>query len=241
MTDFIKVDTKEIDILIFKLRKKMPKEVDGVIRSYVNELGFQTKKNANKVMDQKFNFANNSTKNFTKRGVFVQKAKRGEQTPTSEVGATGDLKGTSLKARKASYLARQEMGGTVTQLRAGNSGTRKQLIAPNPKHAKRRSMKMKGKAAFPKKKTVDKKHALASAIASARKQGKKFAFSPYGIYRVLKRSAKLMYIYKPKDSIKTPKRPWLQPSVKMTMAKREAIFRSKTIRMFSELRKKGKF
>ena len=239
MVDFIKVDTREIDIMLFKLRRKMPKLIPAVMRGYVNSMGAQTKKNSEKVLDQKFNFSNNSTKRFTNKGVHFTKARKGDQNPQSEVGATGDLNSNTLKGRKASYLARQELGGNVSQVkRAG--GVRRNLIAPNPKHNKKRVLmrNLRAKAAKPTK-GLSERRAMASALQNARSNNKKLAFTPYGIYKVLKRSAKLMYIYKPKDSIKTPQKRWLQPSVDMTMKRRNTIMRKEIIfRIQKEMEKK---
>lgn len=230
----IEVDTKKIDEMLFKLRRKMPDKIPGIITSYVNSLAFNTKENTRRTLDQQFKFANNSTRNFTNKGVHYKKAKKGNKTPESVIGAVGDPNATNLKARKAAYLARQEFGGTLTQIKSGG-GIRNRLIAPNPKHNKKsRLFRVKGKAAYPNSSYTDKKRQMASALSNARRLGKHWAYTPYGIYRVLKKSARLHYIYKPKGSIKNSPHPWLQPAIDMTMAKKDAIFRSRILREISK-------
>ena len=230
----IEVDTKKIDQMLFKLRRKMPDKIPDIIVSYVNSLAFNTKENTQRTLDQQFNFANNSTRNFTNKGVNYKPARKGSKDPESTVGAVGDPNATSLKARKAAYLARQEFGGTLTQIKSGG-GIRSRLIAPNPKYNKKsRLFKIKGKAAFPNSGYSNTKRQMASAFSNARRLGKKWAHTPYGIYRVLKKSARLHYIYKPKGSIKNSPHPWLQPAINMTMARKDAIFRSRILRQIKK-------
>jgi len=224
MSKFISVDTTEIDQLLFFFRRKFPDAVDAAIRNYVNDLAFDTKKKTRSTLNT-FKFTNNSTRKFTQRGIFVQKAARGSMVPESEVGATGSLKGSTRTSRKASYLARQELGGTVTQLKSSGVGERQNLIAPNPVFNRQRKLnKLAGKIAKPTK-GLRNKQAMASAIQNARSKNKRIAGTPYGLYRVNKGSARLIWKYKGRGTITTPKTPWLQPAVDKVMVRRDAVFK----------------
>lgn len=235
MVKMTTVDTKKIDHLLFQLRKKGPKIANKVIDSYTRSLAFNTKKNSDKTIARQFSFSNSSTKRFTQRGVMFKKTGGTKGSQEWTVGATGDEGGNTHKARKASYLARQELGGVVTQVKT-RGGQRRQLIAPNPKFLKKRKMmRLAGKTAQAKK-GLNNRKAVASAIRNARNQKKKFATTPFGIYRVLKKSARLIYTFKERGSIRTSANPWLRPATKMTLKKSDRILKQRMAREFRKIK-----
>ena len=235
MSDFIKLDTKELDKLLFFFRRKFPGITEKVIMEYVNKLAFETKKKTRSTMNREFKFSNNSTKKYTHRGVGVQKAKRSDKTPRSEVGALGQLHGNTRQSRKASYLARQELSGTVTQLKSKGVGLRDGLVAPNPRNNKKKMPRLSGTMIVAKRSGKPSK-ALGAAIWKARKSGRKFVSSRFGIYKILKRSAKLMWKYKKRGSIKTPKNPWLQPAVDITLRRKETLMKLEMRRAVNKIK-----
>jgi len=66
---------------------------------------------------------------------------------------------------------------------------------------------------------------MAAALKVARTLKKRFASTPYGIYKVLKNKAFPVRTYKPEKSIVTKARPWLKPASLLSMRKKDRLFK----------------
>jgi len=235
----LKVDDTEVRRHLEALGKMSRGAARKVCARTVNGLAFATKKNTESTLGR-FQFRSSSSRSFTLRGVSVAKAK-----PTgdiqSQVGAIGNPQGTSRQAQRVSYLARQELGGRVAQLKSGGGMFRKMLVAPDPgSNKKGMTPRLAGRAAYPSAALAQKfqkrssrfvrrlkfrtrdRILFASAIAAAKQQGKPYAITPYGVYKVQKRKVKRIQAFK--RGITTPARPWLAPARQMAVNESGAIF-----------------
>lgn len=219
----INTDTKEINAWLASIRKHGGKVTKEVIKSYVNNMAFRTRIETRKTMN--FNFKNSSTKKFIDKGVYVEKAKStsDESNITASVGSVGQPNTADLKKRRGWFLARQESGGKVQQWKTKSSEKRSVVSVPQNKKTPR----LRGKSSGGRKGLTGKRN-LASAIDTARKRGKRYAVSEYGVYLVLKRSARMIQSYR-RNPVTTPKNPWLKPATTLALQHRNKMFREAMI------------
>lgn len=188
--DFVKIEMYEIKNYLKNLIKRGKKIVAMAVRNYVNNMAYQTKIESRMVLDEKFNFKSSSTRKYANRFITVTKSKKGlnAEDQVSEVGATGNIDGTSFSARKGGFLARQELGGKVKQIKSGGQGIRpldmrRNLEVLKPKQSIRINKYIKANGAG--------KKPFSTAIAVATKRKIPFVSTPSGIFRIFQ--SKLKY------------------------------------------------
>lgn len=245
----IKIDDKEVQRHLALLGKMSAGMARKVCARHVNGLAFATKRHSATTLEQ-FKYRNASAKTFTLRGVYVDKARASGEIQ-SQVGAVGNPSGTSRKAQRVAYLQRQEQGGKVSQLKAAGGQFRKILVAPDPRANKGKlTPRLTGRAAYPNAALAQKfqrrssrfvrrlkfrtrdRILFASAIAAAKQEGKPYAITPYGVYRVQKRKVNRVQAFK--RSISTSPRPWLAPAREMAVREEGAIFIREMTRTMKE-------
>lgn len=234
----------------FEMLGRMGKGLAATVcRRVVDGLAFRTKDKTKETLG-KFNYRNNSARNFTMRGVYVQKATN-KKDPVSAVGALGDPNSGTVRGQRVSYLQRQELGGKVRQLKSRQGAFRQMLIAPDPSGNKTGMAPRLGTNAVGPDEALVRKFAkrssrfvrrlkfrtrdrilFASALAAARQQQKKYAVTPYGVYRVGKKSARRIQVYK--RGISTPRHPWLIPARDMAVREQTDIFVNAMTRTLKE-------
>jgi len=239
-SDIISVDTKDLEKYIERIKNKGDLTAKKVMNAYVNNMAFAVKKNTNDTM--KFNWKNSSTERFTKRNVYIKKAPKqaSMDNQISEIGALGNMDGDSRSTIKGGYLARQEFGGKVKQVKSGGSGIRTSLMARNTKEMKPKEIRRIN--SFVEVGTAKtKSRAFANAIRQAYKEKKKYISNSKGIFildkfktvsynqrtmkaRIVKRkSARLLYGIKNQGSISVPKRSWLKPATDKALQNQNTI------------------
>ena len=223
------VDARQAHEYIKKLEKG-GKKCKDVLRSFVNNMAVASQEKAKRNIQKTFKFKNPSSKKFMESGVYFQKAKTGDVVIKSEVGAVGNPRSLERKQRRSEMLARQELGGQVSQLKSSGKRLRKRLIAPDPRNNKNKfSPRLSGRVAVVKKGTKETKPGRihAQIIRHARINHMTYALTPFGVYRVLGTSGKrkkIVRIQTFRGSIKTPQSPWLAPAVEEVKRNREKYF-----------------
>jgi len=231
MSDMMVVDTKELEMYIKRLEKKGNLTAKKVVNVYVNNMAFATKKHTTETMN--FKWKNSSTKKWTTNKVSVRKAPKnaGMDKQVSEIGAIGNYESNDRKQAGAGYLAKQEEGGKIRQVKSGGGSERSELLARNTKEMGSKSVRrIKDFVTIGTAKT--KSRAFAAAIRKAAALKKKFISTPTGIFEIgkvekvlhynfrqkkakikkLRGAARLLYGMKKRGSISVPKHEWLKPA-----------------------------
>lgn len=237
MSDTIQIDDKQIRKFIFHYTNTLPKNImPKVARGFLNDLAFETKENSKKTIEKNFSIKNNSTRRYLTSAVNVKKVK-GTSNINSMVSEVGVLSGKqdTRKYYKRHILVRQELGGEVKQVKGSGKGFRKQLVVPTRNVDPKKIIKFKksGIVSTPKG-IVGKKRQMAASLKLARTRSKKYAVTPYGIYRVYKRKAEYVRSFHEKDTIRTSKDPWLKPANKLTEKKIQRFFKKNLLRQLKK-------
>lgn len=222
-----------VEVNYVELRKYLRRLVDNgsktakkSVKNYVDQMAFKTQKESFKTMNKAFSYKNSSTKKYAEKFVRYKKAKLNKDPNkiTSEIGAIGDVDGKSFKERKGGYLAKQETGGKIKQIKAKGKGLRSGLLLRNPRNIKGKSYKrITSKVNV--RHFANKKHALGEAIRRARAKNKRYVVSPeYGVYRVTKRKAQKIYAFGNYGKIKVSKNKWLEPASNNIVSRRVQIW-----------------
>lgn len=228
MADTIILDTKNykkaMDWYEFIGPKKL---IPAVVRGYVNDMAFEIKDTSKKTMDKVFDYKSARTRKYIESAVVVKKAVL-SATITSIEAVVGVRSGgeETRKFYKREIAARQEKGGILKQIKSSGTGFRSQLIAPARGQDSKKTIRFR-KAGLVRgsKKITNPKRRMAAALKVARQKKKKYASTPYGIYKVLKSRAFAVRVYKPEKSIHTKASPWLKPANNLSMRKRDKLFK----------------
>ena len=218
----IKVDNTQINKLFKDLQKNSTKIYNAAIKGYTGKLAFKTKQVAELKIQTRFKFKSNATLNRSKKKIAYTKPKIVAGKWQTEVGSTGDIKATSASKIGAFWLGRQELGEKVKQKKFKKASFRSHLMTRvvsakmKPKQVKRISSSIVQAPTLT-------GAGLAIGIKKAKRTGKKYVGSKWGVYQVTrgkykkgKRNAFKVYSYSNK-SIKLKKRTWLKPATESVM------------------------
>lgn len=222
----VHVDYVELRKYLRNLQSKGSRTAKEVVKNYVDQMAFKTQKEAFKTMDKAFKYKNNSTKKYSERFIRYKKARLNKDPNkiTSEVGSIGNIDGKSFTERKGGFLAKQELGGKIKQIKAKGRGLRSGLLLRNVSVIKGKSYK-KLASKVNTRHFGNKKQALGEAIRRARAKQKKYVVSPeYGVYSVTKRRAKKIYSFANYGKLKVGKKKWLEPASNNIISKRVQIW-----------------
>lgn len=245
MSAIMTIDDGEARGYMTLLKRFGAKLANKVARRTVNNTAYHAKLNSTDTMAKVFKYKNAGAKRWTEKGVSYDKAKESETQGnfTARVGALGDPSSTTHKGQRTSYLRRQEEGGKAAQLKSAGGLFRKRLqVTPDPTHNKaEQTPRLKGTSVgvdqnlaklYQKRssrfvrrlkfRTRD-RILFASALAAARQLGKRYAITPYGVYRVGKRMAIRMQVFR--KSITTPAHPWLKPATDKALQNQPEYFK----------------
>jgi len=223
MGEWVKVDDTNLQKYIRKIQRKGPKLVKKATTRYVNNMVAEVKKESAKTLEKAFQFKNASTRKYANRFVHYKKSSV-KNSPISEVGALGDIEGKSFQTRKGGFLAAQELGKDIKQIKSGGSGHRRNLFVRVPRNTKPKTSPRIKRSVIAKRTGNDRVN-MAVAFKIARKKRIPYVTNKWGVYRVLQRSAKKIYSTNNKERIRVNKRQWLQPAVDNVLARREPIMK----------------
>jgi len=256
------VDSSELNKWLANMKNRGEVTVKKVVRRYTNKLAFSAREFAvNKTMNQAFDYKNQSTERWTesKSKVRYVPAKKSSKLENiiSSVGATGNVDGSDVKSRAGGFLARQELGGTIKQLKTGESGFRGKMLLRNKSEiGSKQVKKIKSSDLVKVKKTHSKSVAFAVAKREAILRGKHYMSTDNGIFkvpqmksisRVTKKGkfkmkklprAKLIYGLGKVGDVKVRKRPWLKPATNLAINNRFKLAKETIDFIREELQKK---
>ncbi len=261
----VNVNSSELNKYLANMKKRGQVTVQKAIRRYVNKMAYITRVFAvNQTMDRAFNYKSSSTERWvkTKSKVKYVPAKRSAKVGDirSEVGATGNISGSDVKSRGGGFLARQELGGTIKQLKTGQSGFRGSPLLRNTSEiAPKKVVKIKS-SDLVKAETgrYTKSVAFAKAKRKAIQTRKKFMSTDKGVFQVARqklykkktkngreiftrnklKKAKLIYAFGKIGDIKVSKKPWLRPATHRAINQRQRIAKATIDYIRKELQKK---
>jgi hypothetical protein len=215
----INVDNTEVKNLFDKLKRQSKPIYDEAVRVYTMKMAYETKRKADRIIKSRFNFKNISTSKRSKSNIkYTKKPKKIAGQWQTEIGAVGDIKGTSSRQIGAYWLGEQELGNEVKQKKFASQGLRSSLMT----RVVSGKMKPKQVKKFQKDsvETPATKMGLVIGIKKAKREGKKYVSSKWGVYQVNSGAYKpkqknAFKIYNFTDTrIKRSKREWLKPAVK---------------------------
>ncbi len=193
--------------------KLTTKQLAFAQRNTVNALAFETRKNAQDNIRNKFTLRNK----YTERSILVERARR-----TSEPAIVGST---------ADYMLDQEFGGRTTDptlataYSAGQTSKRTKL--PRKANKMRNIRLPRGRV-----QAYSKRQRNMLAVKAAKANGDKFVFIDTGrkkfIARVVgtKRAPKIKMVQDmSRSSTPIPRTPWLEPATDRSLRKREAMWR----------------
>lgn len=239
MPDTIILDTKDFKKAMDWYQFVGPKKlIPAVVRGYINDMAFEIKDTSKKTMDKVFDYKSSRTRKYIESAVVVKKAVSSATIASieAEVGVRSGAENTR-KFYKREIAARQEKGGALRQVKSRGTGFRSQLLAPARGQDSKKTIRFK-KAGLVRgsKKITNPKRRMAAALTVARQKKKRYASTPYGIYKVLKSRAFAVRVYKPEKSIHTKANPWLKPASIISMRKRDRLFKKN---LNTQLKKHG--
>ena len=241
MSDFIVIDEKEFKKEMKFWELTAPKKlVPAVVRGYVNDIAFLTKKTSQKTMDRVFDYKNTRSKRYLESAVVVQKAKS-SRSIESIVAIVGVKAGSENQRKfyKREILTRQEEGGKLKQVKSRGAGFRSKLMVPAAGQNTKKTIRFRKAGLVRSKKSIaDPRRAMAAAINTARDLKKRYASTPFGIYRVLSGRAIPVRVYKDENTISTPPSPWLKPASMIAVKKRERLFKKNLNRQLKKFKVK---
>ena len=256
------VDSSELNKWLANMKNRGEVTVKKVVRRYTNKMAFSTRELAvNKTMNQAFDYKSSTTKRWVqnRKKVAYVPAKRSAKLENivASVGALGDIDGSSEVARAGGFLARQELGGKIKQLKTGESGFRgKQLLRNTSEIGPKKIKKIKSSDLVKVKKTHSKSVAFAVAKREAILRGKHYMSTDNGIFKVPQRSAisyvtkkgkfrmkklprvKLIYGLGKVGDVKVSKNPWLKPATNLAINNRFKLAKETIDFIREELQKK---
>ena len=218
----IEIDNTQYNKMFDNLRKKSKKIYNEAIRGYTTKLAFKTKKSAEFKIQSRFNFKSTSTLNRSKKKIAYTKSKIVAGKWQSEVGSTGDIKASTTAKQGAYWLGKQELGEKVQQKKFKKTSFRSQLMT------RVLSKTMKAKQVRQVSKNIieapfTNKMGLAIGIKKAKRKGKMYLgtkwgvyYVPKGKYRKGKSNAVKIYNFS-KKNIQLKKRKWLKPATDTIM------------------------
>jgi len=233
MNEFMEIKTDEINEMLRYMKVVIPAKMPAVIASYDNNLAFEAKKELNKEMDRSYQYRSSATRKLVERGVYVEKASARVQPIASQVGVLAPA-GARGQFMGRSILARQFGGGDVEQYN-GSSLEQRGTLMVDVRAGKKSPIQVAGKVAVGGGKSD--KQRMAVAIARAKRKGKAYAVTPFGVYRVTKsrKKQKKMYAFlEAGQKIRTPKRDLLTRSVNRLALVRNRLFRESMDRILSK-------
>ena len=235
--DMIKIDSKEIDKHLSKIAKKGKKAVTRAVNIYVNNMAAETKKETKYTLEGAFRFKNSSTRKYTNKQVAYTKARKNAtlDNQISEVGATGKIDGSSFADRKGGFLARQEIGGKVEQIKSGGQGLRGQQVKRDTKNVKPKQV-VRVKNVIRVKESGNQRINMYYAVRSAHKKKIPFVSAKFGVFKVNKKGIKRIYTVNNKRTKLSPTL-WLKPALDRTLSNRENIFKNSMFHFEQELMK----
>lgn len=228
MADTIILDTddykKAMDWYTVTAPKKL---IPAAVRGYINDMAFEIKDTSKDTMNKVFDYKSSRTRKYIESAVAVKKAISTTtiESIEAEVGVMAGGEETR-KFYKREIAARQEEGGELKQIKSRGAGFRTQLLVPARGQDPKKTIRFR-KAGLIRgsKKITNPKRRMAAALKVARTLKKRFASTPYGIYKVLKNRAFPVRTYKPEKSIVTKARPWLKPASLFSMRKKDRLFK----------------
>lgn len=216
----IKVDNSEVENLFKQLKYKSKSIYNKAIKNYTNKLAYETMQTGKKIVSRKFDFKSNATKNRSVKNVRYTKSKMTYGQWQSEVGSVGDIKGTTGKDIGAFWLGKQELGEKVKQVKYKKGVFRSELMTRVLSNKmKPKQVKQVGKSMI--KAPFNNRAGLARGIRQAKKSGKKYVSTSWGIYQVKggkfkpkTQNAFKIYSFR-KQPVKLQKRKWLEPATRI--------------------------
>jgi len=176
VSEFIEINTKEIDQLLRHLKETVPARMPAVIASYCNNLAFAAKEETTEEMKNTFDYRRSSTRKMIERGLYVEKASHRVKPIESEVGVLHPS-GSRGQFMARTILARQFGGGDVKQYNRGMRERRALVI--DVRAARSAPVQIAGKAYTYRHGTP--KQQLGRAVDRARRAGKEFAITSFGV------------------------------------------------------------
>jgi len=256
------VDSSELNKWLANMKNRGRVGVRKAVRRYTNKMAFSTRELAvKKTMNQAFSFMANKTKKWSKKPdkVAYVPAKKSSDIDkmVASVGALGDIDGSNVISRAGGFLARQELGGVVKQLKTGESGFRGKMLLRNKSEiGSKQVKKIKSSDLVKVKKTHSKSVAFAVAKREAILRGKHYMSTDNGIFKVPQRSAisyvtkkgkfrmkklprvKLIYGLGKVGDVKVSKNPWLKPATNLAINNRFKLAKETIDFIREELQKK---
>ncbi len=227
MADMIILDTKKFNKAMTWYSVTAPKKlIPAAVRGYINDMAFDIKKKSSPLtMNKAFNYKNSRTKKYIESAVFVKKA---DKTATvdlivAEVGVVAGQEHTR-EFYKREIATRQEKGGKLKQVKSKGMGFRSQLMIPGRGSDPKKSINFRKAGLVRSGKTGNRIQRMKSAIDNARRLKKRYASTPFGIYKVLQKKATRVRTYKSAGTIITKARPWLKPATLISMLKKDRLF-----------------
>lgn len=214
----ITVDNSQVEALFKKLKKESKPIYNQAVKGYATKMAFETQKKAKKIVESKYNYKNSSILNRTKKNIRYTPAKKVSGKWESEVGAVGDIKESSGKGIGAFWLGEQELGTEVKQKKFKKTSLRSNLMTRviSGKMKSKQVKKIDGNVI----ETIPTRVGLVIGIKKAKREGKRYVSSKWGVYQVnsgayipKKKNAVKIYNFTDKK-IKRKKITWLLPAIK---------------------------